>query len=189
MRGRKPKPSAIRRRDGNPGKRGYNQAEPVPPEGVPTCPEHLSPVAQEEWHRLAQTLHDMGVFTTVDRAALAAYAQCYGRWVEAEERLRETPTLFKTPSGYVQQSPWLGISNRQLELMGRYMTELGMTPAARSRISVDPIPEPPLLVNGPSAAKEKLSRMLDALAARLPQDAEPAAPVAETIRRLADRLG
>jgi hypothetical protein len=26
--------------------------------------------------------------------------------------------LFKTPSGYVQQSPWLGIINKQLELMG-----------------------------------------------------------------------
>ncbi len=112
MRGRKPKPSAIRRRDGNPGKRGYNQAEPVPPEGVPTCPEHLSPVAQEEWHRLAQTLHDMGVFTTVDRAALAAYAQCYGRWVEAEERLRETPTLVSCRSvmmvvaGETPTHPW-----------------------------------------------------------------------------------
>ena len=45
----------------------------------------------------------------------------------------ETPPLVKTPSGYVQQSPWLAIANKQLELMGRYMTELGMTPAARSR--------------------------------------------------------
>ena len=35
----------------------------------------------------------------------------------------------------MQQSPWLGIANKQLELMGRYMTELGMTPAARSRVA------------------------------------------------------
>ena len=32
-----------------------------------------------------------------DRAALAAYCQAWGRWVEAEERLRETPPLVKTP--------------------------------------------------------------------------------------------
>ena len=76
----------------------------------------------------------MGVLTTIDRAALAAYCQAYGRWVEAEERLRETPMLFKTPSGYVQQSPLLGIINKQLELMGRYLVELGMTPASRSRV-------------------------------------------------------
>ena len=79
----------------------------------------------------------MGVLTTMDRAALAAYCQAYGRWVEAEERLRETPMLFKTPSGYVQQSPWLGIANKQLEIMGRYMVELGMTPAARSRLAAN----------------------------------------------------
>ena len=35
----------------------------------------------------------------------------------------------------MQQSPWLGIANKQLEIMNRYMTELGMTPAARSRVS------------------------------------------------------
>ena len=75
------------------------------------------------------------LLTTFDRAALAAYCQAWGRWVEAEERLSETPTLVRTPSGHIQQSPWLGVANKQLELMGRYMVELGLTPAARSRVS------------------------------------------------------
>jgi P27 family predicted phage terminase small subunit len=79
----------------------------------------------------------MGVLTTIDRAALAAYCQSYGRWVEAEQKLKETPALLKTPSGYVQQSPWVGIAHKQLELMGRYMTELGMTPASRSRVAAE----------------------------------------------------
>ena len=43
--------------------------------------------------------------------------------------------MLKTPSGYVQQSPWLSVSNKQLELMGRYMAELGITPASRSRVA------------------------------------------------------
>jgi len=134
-RGRKPKPTILRRAEGNLGKRGYNHAEPEPPEGCPDCPGHLSDVAQEEWHRLAPGLHGMGVLTVIDRAALAAYCQSYGRWVEAEEKLRDTPALIKTPSGYVQQNPWLSVSNKQLELMGRYMAELGMTPASRSRVA------------------------------------------------------
>ncbi len=135
-RGRKPKPTVLRRAEGNPGKRALNAAEPVPPGTLPDCPSHLSDPARDEWQCVAGVLHDMGVLTTIDRAALAAYCQCWGRRVEAEEHLRDTPTLFKTPSGYVQQSPWLGIANRQLELMGRYMTELGMTPSTRSRISL-----------------------------------------------------
>ena len=132
--GRKPKPTALKRSNGNPGKRALNHAEPIPPEGLPDCPDHLSTCARAEWHRLAAVLHGMGIFTTVDRAALAAYCQTYGRWVEAEEKLAETPTLFKTPSGYVQQSPWLTVANKKLELTGRYMTELGLTPAARTRL-------------------------------------------------------
>ena len=139
IRGPKPKPTALRRMQGNPGKRGYNHAEPHPPEGVPDCPSHLNAAARAEWDRLAHVLHNMGVVTLADRAALAAYCQCYGRWVEAEEKLQITPMLLKTATGYVQQSPWLSIANKQLELMGRFMTELGLTPASRSRIAtIDP---------------------------------------------------
>lgn len=128
------KPTAWRRMDGNRGKKAWNHAEPVPPEGVPDCPEHLSEEAWAEWLRLVETLVSMGVINVVDRAVLAAYWQAYGRRVEAAEKLRETPLLIKAPSGYVQQSPWLNVANRQMELMGRYMAEIGLTPASRSRI-------------------------------------------------------
>jgi P27 family predicted phage terminase small subunit len=134
MSGPPKKPTAWRRAEGNRGKRAWNHAEPKPPDGTPECPEHLSDEARAEWHRLVESLVGMGVITIVDRAVLAAYCQAYGRWVEAEQKLRETPLLFKTPSGYVQQSPWLNIANRQMELMGRYMAEIGLTPASRSRI-------------------------------------------------------
>jgi P27 family predicted phage terminase small subunit len=138
------KPTAWRRAEGNRGNKAWNRAEPIPPEGIPDCPEHLSEEARAEWHRLVETLVGMGVITVVDRTVLAAYCQAYGRWVEAEEKLKETPVLFKTPSGYVQQSPWLNIANRQMELMGRYMAEIGLTPASRSRIAVfsQQTPEP-----------------------------------------------
>jgi len=102
MRGRKPKPTAIRRLDGNPGKRAFNATDPMPPDSMPTCPPHLSDEAADEWDRLGPVLHAMGVVTMADRVALAAYCQAYGRWVEAEERLREAPLLLKTPSGYVR---------------------------------------------------------------------------------------
>ena len=113
---------------------------------LPRCPGHLTPPAAREWRRVATALHGMGALTTIDRAALAAYCQAYGRWVDAEERLRESPLLYRTPSGYVQQSPLLGIIHKQLELMGRYMIELGMTPASRSRVTVAAPPDPLLQI-------------------------------------------
>ena len=113
---------------------------------LPRCPDHLTPPAAREWRRVATELHRMGVLTTIDRAALAAYCQAYGRWVEAEERMRDAQMLYRTPSGHVQQSPLLGIINKQLELMGRYLIELGMTPAARSRVAVAAPPDPLLQI-------------------------------------------
>lgn len=104
---------------------------------LPRCPPHLDAVAHKEWRRLATPLHEMGVLTLADRAALAAYCQAWSRWVEAEQKLQKGPALIKTPSGYAQQSPWLTIANKQLELMARYMGELGLTPSARARLQLE----------------------------------------------------
>ena len=88
----------------------------------------------------------MGVLTVADRAAFAAYCQAYSRWAEAERKLAETPMLIKAPTGYVQQSPWLSIANRQMDLMCRYMTEMGLTPASRTRIAVPPEAQEPTVI-------------------------------------------
>ena len=139
MRGRKPKPTIVKIREGNPGKRRINGNEPQPSGCQPTCPAHLSPTAKAEWKRLAQSLNKIGLLTQVDRAALAAYCQSYGRWVEAERKLAETPALLKTPAGYVQPSPWFAISSKQLELMAKFMVEIGLIPTAL-RIDLRPLP-------------------------------------------------
>ena len=117
----------------------------------------------------------MGVLTLIDRAALAAYCQCYAKWVEAEQKLKETPPLLKTPSGYIQQSPWVAIANKQLELMGRYMTELGMTPASRSRVGVE---DPRMAVQSiefrtiyEAEAVESFKRKIDTIASRMERKA------------------
>jgi P27 family predicted phage terminase small subunit len=136
MRGRKPTPTRVKLLHGNPGHRPINGREPQPPSSQPSCPAHLSATAKAEWKRLAGTLNRIGILTQVDRAALAAYCQAWGRWVEAEKKLAETPILLKTPAGYVQPSPWLTIANKQLELMAKYMAELGLTPSARSRLAI-----------------------------------------------------
>ncbi len=46
--------------------------------------------------------------------------------------------LLKLPSGYIQPSPWLSIANKQLELMAKYMAELGLSPVSRTRVEAKP---------------------------------------------------
>ena len=66
MAGRKPKPTAVKKLEGNPGKRKLNSKEPVPAKGMPTCPDWLMPEAKKEWERLAELMNQMGVLTEVD---------------------------------------------------------------------------------------------------------------------------
>lgn len=45
MAGRKPKPTALKKLEGNPGKRKLNTKEPIPAKGMLNCPEWLLPEA------------------------------------------------------------------------------------------------------------------------------------------------
>ena len=58
MAGRKPKPTAIKELEGNPGKRKLNKKEPKPDKEMPVCPEWLLPEAKAEWERLCEKLSD-----------------------------------------------------------------------------------------------------------------------------------
>jgi P27 family predicted phage terminase small subunit len=136
VRGRKPKPTHLKLVEGTLSHRRKMTGEPRPDCSIPTCPHHLSPSAKAEWKRLAGELAKLGILTRLDRAALAAYCQAYGRWVEAEQKVKETPALLKMPSGYVQQNPWLTIATKQLELMHKFLNEFGLSPVARSRVDI-----------------------------------------------------
>ena len=59
MAGRKPKPTAVKKLEGNPGKRKLNSKEPVPAKGIPACPDWLMPEAKKEWERLAELMNQM----------------------------------------------------------------------------------------------------------------------------------
>ncbi len=63
MRGRRPKPTALKLIAGNPGKRPLNRNEPKPAHSVPTCPAHLSPTGKAEWKRLAHEMHRLRIIS------------------------------------------------------------------------------------------------------------------------------
>ena len=85
QRGRKPKPTAVKQLEGNPGKRQLNANEPKPVARAPSCPKWLEDDAKKEWRRLAKQMEQLGILTEVDMAAFAGYCQAYARWKEAEE--------------------------------------------------------------------------------------------------------
>lgn len=111
---------------------------------MPTPPPHLSDDAKVEWGRVCGDLYKTQILTELDRSALAAYCQAYGRWAQAERALAKmadgSPTagfVIKTKSGNAIQNPLVGAANKAMADMVRYAAEFGMTPSARSRIKAN----------------------------------------------------
>lgn len=127
---------------GNPGKRPLNDREPVPERVLPDPPPELSEDGLAEWTRVVGELHRTGILSEIDRGALAAYCQAYGRWAQAERAIAKmaekdpltSGMMIRTTNGNAIQNPLVGIANKAMSDLVRYAAEFGMTPSARSRI-------------------------------------------------------
>jgi len=108
---------------------------------IPRCPKHLAPEARKEWRRIVKDLAALGLLTRIDRAALAAYCDAYGRWLEASLGLQKHGMLVKgRMAGEPVRSPYLAIINQSLEQLKSFLIEFGMTPSSRSRVTAIPPP-------------------------------------------------
>lgn len=98
-----------------------------------TCPKWLDKEAQNEWKRVIEEIH--AELKTVDLKALEGYCQSYSKWLACEKVMQKKGYTFETPNGYVQQRPEVSISKQALADMRAFQKELGLTPAARSRMN------------------------------------------------------
>ena len=133
------KPTALKLIAGNPGKKSLPKGEPKPKIEAPSQPKHLCAEARAEWDRLAPVLVRLKLLSKLDRAAFAAYCQAWARHVEAEEQIAKASALAFTHNGYPIVNPWATISKQSVDQMCKFLSEFGLTPAARTRISA---PEP-----------------------------------------------
>jgi P27 family predicted phage terminase small subunit len=139
--GRKPKPSHIKKLEGNPGGRKLNDKEPTPTPELLPCPPHITGDAKAEWERISPKLYRLGLLSEIDGAALAGYCQSYAIWADATRNMEKLGYIVEI-NGHPQQSPYYNVMNRALKEMKAFMVEFGMTPSSRSRISALP-PAPP----------------------------------------------
>lgn len=142
-RGPKPKPTKLKLLTGTARAHRINPHEPAPDAAAPDPPEHLTDAARQEWDRVVVDLVALGILSDLDRGALAAYCQAYGRWSAAETALarmaaRDAMTdglIVKTKSGNLIQNPLVGAANKAMADMVRYAAEFGLTPSARTRVA------------------------------------------------------
>ena len=139
--GRKPKPSALKLIEGNPGKRPLPENEPKPEPIAPKCPTWLHKDAKKEWKRIAPQLERLGLLTQVDMAALAGYCESWAQYKRAIEFIHKHGEVYpiKDDEGrvkYLQQVPQVSIANKALQQVRAFCAEFGLTPSARGRMVV-----------------------------------------------------
>lgn len=131
--GRPKIPTAVKRLNGNPGKRPLPENEPEPDRTPPTCPAWLTAEAKREWRRVAPELERLGLLTCVDGAALASYCQSYARYVQADKQCKVNEAC------------------KHLAFVKAFCTEFGLTPSSRGRMSIP----------GKAPEQDPLDKMLD----------------------------
>jgi P27 family predicted phage terminase small subunit len=148
---RRPKPTAIKLLEGNPGKRPLNTEEPKPTTGIPEMPKELRPTARREWGRITLDLDALGVLSVVDGKALAMYCDAYADWEEAQRDCVRNGLVIETPvfnkngdlAGYVKkENPSFNVKCKAIKTMKAFLIEFGLTPASRAKLKIEkPKPE------------------------------------------------
>ena len=138
MRGRKPKPTALKLLQGTARKHRMNAAEPKPRKAVVRCPAWLNAAEKRHWARLHKELVAMRVFTPADADSLADMAVLTERTIAAKKAIDTAGLVVKSPSGFPVQNPYIGVYNAAMKQLVDLRARFGLTPSDRTRIRAIP---------------------------------------------------
>lgn len=133
--GRKPKPTALKVFEGNPGKRPLNKDEPKP-QGKAEMPDWLRPQAQAVWERIAPQLEAIGILTKADENLLAQYCHSAELFHIADELVHKEGPVVTAGTGGTRRHPAIGIMEKCKDQMRAMGSLLGLDPSSRPGLQV-----------------------------------------------------
>lgn len=134
MRGRKPKPAALRRLEGNRSRRPIREAIAAKPE-IPLPPWPLTKSVKREWLRLAPLMHEHQLLCRLDGHAVTALAQVIANFRRAQRALDRYGPVIPGTRGTLVANPAVGLLKDSLGAMLRLFEQFGLTPSARMRVA------------------------------------------------------
>lgn len=137
--GPKPKPVELKVLEGNPGKRPLPTNYPRPRPVAPRIPRGIPPAARRFWKENAPKLERLGILTEVDGPAFTLLVLHWTVAWQAGQELKNGSLLVPGMKGGLVKNPLLQILRDNSRAFRQYAAEFGLTPSARSRLS---IPEP-----------------------------------------------
>ncbi len=134
--GRKPKPTAVKKLQGNPGKRPLPQREPKPKTAVKK-PRGMGKGLQARfWDEHAPELERLQILTGIDGPAFRLMAEHYALAVQAVQEVREEGLTVEGRDGFEKKNPKATVFRENSLAFKGYATEFGMTPSARTRLQL-----------------------------------------------------
>lgn len=147
MAGRPPKPTALKVIEGNRGKRATNKQEPDPTYLMDMKPPAwLAPAAKEVWNEVAPKLAAAKLLTEVDvqMLAMGCVAIAQHRYavrrtgedlVKVKHEVDDDGELFSVGEHI---NPWMLVQSMTFKQAMAVFQQFGMSPAARTRIAINP---------------------------------------------------
>lgn len=143
MPGRKPKPTALKVLQGNPGKRKLNHEEPAYGPGAPERPAWLEGYAREEWDRLIAILLPARVITKGDLGILIIACDAYAQLRECAAFLKTQKSISydaTSENGGTSYKPYPEVGQRNMarRQYQSALSELGLSPSSRTKVKSIP---------------------------------------------------
>ena len=139
-RGRKPKPTAVKVLEGNPGKRKLNKSEPVAEGDLAIPPAFLSVTQRVIWVNTLRVA-PKGLLKAVDEAVLAKYCVAYDQFQRSSEDIARNGYETATQNG-TTVAPAVHVQKKAAQDMSSACSEMGFTPSSRSRLHLEDPKDP-----------------------------------------------
>lgn len=149
-RGRKPKPTALKIAEGNPGKRPLNASEPQYDGALGDPPAHLTQDQRVIWRNVLREAAK-GLLKTVDEAVVAQYCVSYDILQKCNLSMAAAggPVVRSTRTDAdgielveVNVSPEVQVIQKQHVVLLRCAAEMGFTPSSRGRLHLEDPKDP-----------------------------------------------
>lgn len=137
-RGRKAKPTEIKRADGNPGKRPLNKNAPDFTEVVDIAPPlyfeglEFAPVI---WQSVVPELLKNGVLRITDMHNVEGFCIAYDNYRQCQKDIAENGVTVMGGNGNLAKNPALTAINEAMKQMTMFGSMLGLDPSSRQRLT------------------------------------------------------
>ena len=125
-RGRKPKPTAVKIRQGNPGKRKLNEKNTPPP-------DDLNENGKIMWAFVLKELIPQKVLLKTDLQTVANYCIAYQNRKQANRDIERYGSVIESETG-IKRNPAYTTLKEAMADMAKYGSLLGLDPSSRTRL-------------------------------------------------------